>query len=124
MCERQRQPIRRVIAALISFHVFTSNYHELDWAYHDNHHIHDAHDDHDHHDNNSSWSKSQIFSSKIFSKYFRLDLWVGMLMQVRQPCYNCDTTVFLEIGAKFLQKFLLNMTVVVHLRWPEPKART
>ena len=61
-------------------------------------------------------------------KYFRnisnwrLDLWVGMLMQVRQPCYNCDTTVFLEIGAKFLQKFLLNMTVVVHLRWPEPSS--
>ena len=64
----------------------------------------------------------RYFTVKYFRNIsnWRLDLWVGMLMQVRQSCYNCDTTVFLEIGAKFLQKFLLNMTVVVHLRWPEP----
>ena len=61
-----------MIAALISFHVFTSNYHELDWAYHDNHDDHDGQHDHHDHDNNSSWSKSQIFYSKIFSKYFQL----------------------------------------------------
>ena len=48
----------------------------------------------------------RYFTVKYFRNIsnWRLDLWVGMLMQVRQPCYNCDTTVFLEIEAKFFTK--------------------